>query len=87
MTIVDLEVFIMRIEKLVQKEQMHLNWLYEKKIEILNKKRGCLHHLLERFDFVLPDIDKMIDESEQYLRHYETRLEEYRYYVVQLKEQ
>jgi Zn-finger domain-containing protein len=67
LTVVDIEIFIKRIEKLLEKEEAHLDFLYDKRIELLNKKIKTLDS----------DIDKMIETSTFYLEHYRKRLTEY----------
>lgn len=70
LTVVDIEIFIKRIEKLIEKEEAHLDFLYDKRIELLNKKIKTLDS----------DIDEMIETSTFYLEHYKKRLEEYSMY-------
>jgi len=67
LTVVDIEIFIKRIEKLVEKEEAHLDFLYDKRIELLNRK-------IKKLDL---DIDEMIKASSFYLEHYKKRLKEY----------
>jgi hypothetical protein len=67
LTVVDIEIFIKRIEKLIEKEEAHLDFLYDKRIELLNKKIKTLD----------TDIGLMIQVSNFYLEHYRKRLEEY----------
>lgn len=67
LTVVDIEIFIKRIEKLVEKEEAHLDFLYDKRIELLNKKIKTLD----------VEIDEMIEASNVYLEHYRKRLKEY----------
>lgn len=88
MSIMDWERFLKGINDLVEKEQRHLDWLYEKRIEVINKTRGLSLFGIRKalHDKAKNDIEEMIQVSELHLDHYQTRAVEYEDYIKNLKE-
>ena len=71
MTIRIAEDFVKRIEAILEKEDKHIDWLMEVKIDLLNNK----------YTEVDQSIDRMITESCKYVDFYKLRLEEYKQLV------
>jgi hypothetical protein len=82
MSIREIESFIKFIEGLIFKEENHLNWLYQKQIDLINNRKQYLHtSKIKDLNYTVEsDINEMIKISENYLEHYKYRLIEYKKY-------
>lgn len=86
MTIREIESFIKVIEGLIFKEENHLDWLYQKQIDLINNRKKYLHiNKIKNLNYTVEeDIKEMIIRSENLLQHYKYRLVEYRNYREQM---
>lgn len=79
MTIKEFESFIKRIEKIIEREESHLDMLYQKRIDLINNRK-LYNNICKIVNFnytVEEDINKMIENSEQYLDYYKHKLNDY----------
>lgn len=86
LTVKEMEVFIRRIQELIKREQVHLDWLYEKRIEVLNRMRkqdGCGTSRAIAHE-AASGIEAMIKDTEHYLEFYQKRAQDYQRFVDQL---
>ena len=74
-TIMEMEDITKRVEKLLDNENQHLDWLMAKRIQFLNNK------YMECDDSIV----EMIYTSQRYIDYYSTRFEEYRNLVDKMK--
>lgn len=86
MTIREIESFIKVIEGLIFKEENHLDWLYQKQIDLINNRKKYLHiNKIKSLNYTVEeDIKEMISRSENHLQHYKYRLVEYKNYHEQI---
>jgi hypothetical protein len=82
MTVREIDSFIKFIENFISKEENHLDWLYQKRIDLVNNRKQYLHICkIEGLNYTVEeDVEEMINISESHLSHFKYRLIEYKKY-------